>query len=281
MNKTIILLSSIWFGVDDQGILGSNVRINDILTKKGLAFKNVKLVYKEEFNYSKTFKYENNLRYNLNSLTKEIRTILSNSMIPVQIGSDHSSIIASLTAYEDSQNLGVVVLDAHADFNTERTSLSGNVHGMSTWIVTEKNNNKDMTFFNIPEKNIMICGLRDVDSKELKRLKDSEIRTFNSNIELRLNDYEQSLSNFISEYDNIHLSLDLDVLDPFVFPAVSVPVNGGLKYQELKTILVEIFSTGKVTSIDIVEFNVIRDVEKKSEKLLSSLIDFILQLANQ
>ena len=196
---------------------------------------------------------------------------------PLFLGGDHSISIGTIGGVSHDQPTGLIWIDAHADFNTPTTSPSGNIHGMPLAVLTGEG---DENLVNIGRKgrkidpeNVVLLGIRDLDEMEKKRLKKSGISVFT----MRDID-EQGISSVANKalmkflhMKRLHISLDMDALDPVEAPGVGTPVPGGLTYREAHLLMEIIADSGKLTSMDLVEINPILDQANKTAKLAVDL----------
>lgn len=222
--------------------------------------------------------------FNKNLYNEVLRAKQSN-FIPLVIGGDHSiSIASALASIQYEKDMRVIWIDAHTDFNTFDSTPSGNVHGMPLATIT-KNNGYNLTKFHngnyYRNENTVVIGARDIDKTEMEILKKCGIKFFstqevNDNFESVIQD---SLNIALNNTMGVHISIDIDVIDPLIAPGVSVPVKNGISYHKLIEILNHILQfKDKVKSIDIVEFNPNRDQDQKTRRILEDLINyFILQ----
>jgi arginase len=182
------------------------------------------------------------------------------------LGGDHSMSIGTVSGVAHKyDNLGVIWVDAHADINTPETSPSGNIHGMPVAVLLGEGP-KELTHVGYatpklrPEQMVMI-GIRDLDEGEKIRLREKGIAVFTTrDID------EQGMARVslmaidrLRYCDCLHVSLDLDSLDPDVAPGVGTPVPGGLTYREAHLLMEILADTRRVHSMDIVEINPILD----------------------
>ena len=183
-------------------------------------------------------------------------------MIPLVLGGDHSVALGSIAATTQSvRGVGLVWVDAHPDFNTPETTPSGNVHGMTLAIaaglgpapLVRLNGLAPMVH---PER-IAVIGVRSVDAGEYENLRQAGVRVYDS-------DYveQHGIRSTVGEAMNhlssngvrkIHLSVDLDVLDPNYCPGVSTPVAGGFTADELTQLASLVAEMAPIASLDLVE----------------------------
>ena len=205
------------------------------------------------------------------------RAVRSAETITLYLGGDHSMSIGSVKALPDPATTGVIWVDAHADFNTPQSSPSGNIHGMPVAVLAGDGADPLVRIGNgvtVPERNIVQIGIRDVDSAERKRLQASEIAVFT----MRQVDEQgmaaiakQTLAK-LSHCTSLHISLDLDALDPSEAPGVGTAVRGGLTYREAHLLMEILGDSGKVISADVVEVNPILDRGNTTAELAVELV---------
>lgn len=213
-------------------------------------------------------------------LADTVTSALEAKEFPLVLGGDHSIALGSITGvtrvYKD---ISVIWIDAHADFNTEETTPSGNIHGMILAALAGLGNSY-LTGIGgwAPKLNpqkIIIVGARDLDpgERELLRLHQVHVLTM-SDIDQRGISHvmHEALSLAGKASDGIHLSLDMDALDPVHAPGVGTPVRGGLTYREAHMIMELIADSGHLIGMDVVEVNPILDRENATALLAVELI---------
>lgn len=234
---------------------------------------------------------KNNLKKNiipLNKFNEELYSKVKNSkeekIFPITIGGDHSIAIASaLASIEYEKSLGIIWVDTHPDFNTFKTTTSGNIHGLPLATVTNNNGDELTKFHNgnyFKNENTVIIGARDIDPLEQVNLSNAKIKVYSTkdvkskNIR---NIVEKAIEIATKNTNGIHISIDIDVLDPLIAPGISVGFENGLSKEELFEII-DIFleNKGKIKSIDIVEFNPKTDIDNKTLKITVELIKRII-----
>lgn len=197
---------------------------------------------------------------------------------PLFVGGDHSiavGTVAAVTRHDDP--MGLIWIDAHGDINTPDTSPSGNIHGMPLAILMGDGHkslvNVGRPGPKIQPENVVMIGLRDLDPVEKKRLKHSGISVFT----MRDID-EQGISSVANKavmkcahLKRIHLTVDMDALDPLEAPGVGTPVPGGITYREAHLLMEILADSKKLTSMDLVEINPILDVANKTAGLAVEL----------
>ncbi len=227
--------------------------------------------------------------HRLAAVTKVCQTIYEETLhcrnqheFALFLGGDHSISIGSVSAATERHSIGLLWLDAHADFNTPETSPSGNVHGMSVaalcgWGAPELVN-LGRPGQKMSPAHVVYIGLRDIDSEEAVALRRSGVLIFSMHEIDGLGIFtvgRQALLR-LNHLDEIHVSLDLDFLDPDEAPGVGTPVPGGVTYREAHLLMEMLAETGKVTSMDVVEVNPILDTRNRTAELAVGLVASIL-----
>ena len=208
-----------------------------------------------------------------------VKQTLQAHEFPLVLGGDHSIALGSISGVAGvHKNVGVIWLDAHADFNTEETTPSGNIHGMILASLAGLGNKRLSHIAGWSPKlntqKIVIVGARDLDAGEKELLRANAIHVFTmSDIDRRgIRDImEQTLAIAGKDNQGIHLSLDMDGLDPSVAPGVGTPVRGGLSYREAHLAMELISDSDQLGSMDVVEVNPILDRENATALLAVEL----------
>ena len=210
--------------------------------------------------------------------------IVRDGRIPVVLGGDHSlaagSIAGVATALaERGERLGVIWLDAHADLNTPESTLSGNVHGMP---VAHLLGHGDAGMASIASpapalrpEHLVIIGARDLDQAER-----THAREYGVTIYTMRDIDERGLRTILAEAiakvsegtTGLHVSLDLDFVDPRDAPGVGTPVRGGVTYREAHLAMETLWDSGRVVSLDLVEVNPVLDSYNQTAELAVELM---------
>ena len=201
----------------------------------------------------------------------------------IYLGGDHSISIGSIAAAAQyDEDVGVIWIDAHADFNTPQSSPSGNIHGMPVAALigegAEQLVNVGYPGPKLQAAHIVQIGIRDLDAAERQRLAQSGISVFTMrNLdELGMAAIARQALNRLRHLKRIHISLDMDSLDPDEAPGVGTPVPGGLSYREAHLLMEILGDNGRVQSLDIVEINPILDDRNKTAELAVQLAASLL-----
>ncbi|MGM0604864.1 MAG: arginase [Halobacteriota archaeon] len=210
-------------------------------------------------------------------LADEVSDTIGHGETPLVLGGDHSVAIGSLAGSSRDDTIGAVWFDAHADINTPESSQSGNVHGMPLAAALGIGTFGDIEWANAPqlsESNVVLVGIRDVDEAEASILEDRDVRLFTmSDIDERgITDVTNEALDIATEgVDGVHVSLDLDWLDPNEAPGVGTPVRGGVTYREAHSAMELLAARDVIRSFDLVEVNPILDEHNETAELATEL----------
>lgn len=216
-------------------------------------------------------------------LASQVEKIASAGDFPLILGGDHSIVLGSLAgmgavAKSNNKRLGVLYVDAHGDFNDTETSPSGNIHGeclaASAGIGLKELTNLYYEGQKVDPKNICFVGCRDLDPGEKILMKKAGVTVFTmSDIERQGFPaiIRQVIVFFKTHADMVHVSFDMDVLDPMFAPGTGIPLPGGLTNREALLLMEEMYSLGLVTSAEIVEVNPILDIRNQTAILAVTL----------
>jgi arginase len=200
------------------------------------------------------------------------------------LGGDHTIAIGSISGLTCSQELGVLWLDAHGDSNTPQSSLTGNVHGMPLSVLLGHGHaelvNVGRTGAKLRPENVVLVGVRDFDASEkifLNKL-GVHILTMRDIDERGMGKVMQEALHHLRHCRQLHVSLDMDCLDPQTAPGVGTPCPGGITYREAQLAMEIIADTGKCNSLDLVEINPVLDHGNKTAQVA---VDLALSLAGK
>ncbi|MGN2254217.1 arginase [Frateuria sp. GZRe12] len=213
-----------------------------------------------------------------------VRQELQAGRVPVMLGGDHCLAIGSISAVADhcrdtGRKLRVLWLDAHADFNTADATPSGNIHGMPVAclcgngpdVLTSIGNHRPATSPHVFRQ----VGIRSVDDDEKKLVLEAGMKIFDmrhiDEVGMKRT-MEEALAD-IDEGTHLHVSFDVDFLDPSIAPGVGTTVRGGPTYREAQLCMEMIADTGRLGSLDIVELNPAYDKRNQTGKLAVDLVE--------
>lgn len=210
------------------------------------------------------------------------RTCMDAGDFGIFLGGDHSMSIGSIAAAAQDGPVGVIWIDAHGDINIPETSPSGNIHGMPVACLLgdgpESLVNIGYPGRKITPAHIVQIGIRDLDPREKQRLLESGISVYTMRHvdELGLANVARRALERLRHLPRIHVSLDMDSLEPDEAPGVGTPVPGGLTYREAHLLMEILGDSGRVASLDVVEINPILDEANRTAKLAVGLIASLL-----
>jgi len=254
-------LKRIGWGVEDYGNL-------EVPVPETREIKNTRLKYLEEI-----------VAIN-ERLHRIVAQAIKDGVIPLILGGDHSLGIGTLAGLALSErSFGLIWFDTHGDYNSLDTTASGNIHGMPL-AVANGIGAQELTSIGgvqkkLREENTVIIGAREMDPEEKEMLRQSKIRVFT------MRDIDQmGMTEVVNQgikiasqgTDGIHVSFDLDVIDPEEAPGVGTPVPGGITYREAHLAMELLADSKLITSMDVVEVNPILDNHNKTAKLAVGLI---------
>ena len=217
------------------------------------------------------------------SVCRRIRASVTDALadgeFPLVLGGDHSIAIGTAGGAAREQSLGVVWFDAHGDFNTPKTTPSGNVHGMSLAALLGRGEFADAEWAVAPSidpSNVALVGTRALDDRERVALRESDVSVFTMyDIDERGAPavVDEALDIATADTDGIHVSLDMDVLDPDEAPGVGTPVRGGVTYREAHSAMEAVADRlDSVRSMEVVEVNPVLDTHNRTAELAVELV---------
>ena len=269
----------------DGAALGPEILTEDLINKK---VDNIHIIHadedgkeKEKDNKKKNLKKLN--EFNIELYNRVLKSI-DEKKFPLTIGGDHSLVIASaLASIKKNQNLGIIWIDAHGDYNTFKTTITGNIHGLPLAVIDgyEKMYLADFhngSFYN--SKNTVIVGGRDIDPLEQENLKDAGVTVFTTE-EIHKRGMKAVMEDAIkiacNNTNGMHISYDLDVIDPVICPGVSVSAKNGINLEEAYEAVDEIIKyKDKLKSLDLVEYNPLKDIDNKTKVIAKTILESLI-----
>ncbi len=197
---------------------------------------------------------------------------------PLVLGGDHSIAVGTIAGLLDTRDsVGVLWVDAHGDINTPETSPSGNVHGMPVAVILGETQLFQELGWNerrVDRRRLVLFGIRTLDPGERARLRELDIRVFTmSEIDqVGVKAAVEEAIRILGGPGGIHLSVDMDAMDPLQAPGVGTPWPGGLSYREAHLAMELLAASGEVASMEVVEVNPITDHENQTGKFAEELI---------
>jgi len=257
-------LTALGYQVHDQGNIAIGIKECQIITNRRL-------------------KYMHEIVRTAEILSKQVELSLERHHLPLCIGGDHSLALGSITgvaAYcrKHDRKLGVIWLDAHADANTDKTTPSGNIHGMVVSAALGVGH-PELTGIGgfspkLDPRHFAVVGVRSIDPGEKKNIQQLELPVYTmTDVDRRgMDAVMKDVLRRLKAVDHIHVSFDLDSVDPTVAAGVGTPVTGGLTYREAHLCMETIAEQGGLHSMDVVEVNPILDIKNQSARLASELV---------
>jgi arginase len=215
-----------------------------------------------------------------------VTTELAMGRVPLLMGGDHCLAIGSISAVarqcrQERKNLRVIWLDAHTDVNTEAISPSGNIHGMPVACLLGHGPAELVGWSGeraaLEAGNIDFIGIRSVDAEEKHAIRLLGLQVFDMR-HIDEHGMRNTMTEVLQDVDDdthLHVSFDLDCLDPMEAPGVGTGVRGGPTYREMQLCMEMIADTGRLGSIDVVEINPALDVRNRTAELA---VEFIRSL---
>ncbi|MFC6835586.1 arginase [Halomarina ordinaria] len=209
-------------------------------------------------------------------LADRVADALVEGAFPLVLGGDHSIAVGTVGGSARDADVGVVWFDAHGDFNTPGTSPSGNVHGMPLAALLGEGEFADEPWAHAPgvdPANVALVGVRSLDDAEREALAATEVTVYTMpDIDERgiIEVTEEAFDVAGRAADGVHVSLDLDWLDPDEAPGVGTPVRGGVTYREAHAAM-EVVSRRDLRTMEVVEVNPILDQHNRTAELAVEL----------
>ena len=256
----------------------SHNNINNIVTVK---YSNVVKEYQND-NKKKNLQEVN--KFN-KQLYNEVLSSLNNEKFPITIGGDHSLAIASaLASIKKYSNLGIIWFDSHGDYNTFDTTITGNIHGLPLAVITNYEKRELSEFHNgnfYNPQNTVIVGARDIDDPlEIENLREAGVTVFSTK------DVQKQGADVITKKafeiasnntNGVHVSFDIDLIDPKIAPGVSVPATNGINLEEANKMIETIIKKKNIVkSVDLVEYNPNFDIDNKTKIIAMNILNKLL-----
>ena len=202
----------------------------------------------------------------------------------ITIGGDHAVSWGSISGVlKHNPEVGIIYLDAHGDCNISERSASHHIHGMHMAYLMGFGEDKYVGRYTenlLPVENILYVGARSLDPYEVELIKEQGISRITCDvIKSDMIQVLDTINDFMSRFKQIHVSLDIDVLDPSIAPGTGVPEVGGITEEALHEVLDFILKKcDKVMSLDLVEYNPLLDMEERTDRVVLKLVKTISSL---
>jgi arginase len=217
-------------------------------------------------------------------IARKIERVVGLEHFPLVLGGDHSIAVGTFSgiaafARQHGRKTGLLWIDAHGDINTPDTSPSGNIHGMPLAVLLGFGPSELISIGGgcpkVDPANVALVGVRSLDTGEKQRLKETGVQVHTMSDIDRHGVHrvmKKALARVTDGTDYVHVSFDLDAVDPTVAPGVGTPVKGGLDYREAHLIMEVIADAGVMTSLEMVEVNPILDQGNASAAFAVELV---------
>ena len=210
------------------------------------------------------------------------RQAIADGALPIFVGGDHSIAAGTVGGVTHDEPCGVLWIDAHGDCNTPETSPSGNLHGMPLAALlghgADQLVNLGRQGPKLQPNQVILIGIRDLDREERAFIKQSGmgVYTMHEIDERGIATVAKEALTRLSYFSRLHISLDMDSLDPTAAAGVGTPVKGGLSYRETHLLMEIIAANATVGSIDVVEINPILDNKNQTSEVADEMIASLL-----
>jgi len=219
------------------------------------------------------------------ALAAAVQRVIRRGHFPLVLGGDHSIAVGTVSGIAAwgrarGKRLGVLWVDAHSDINTPGTSPSGNVHGMPLAALLGLGPGTltgiGGRFRKVLPENVALVGIRSVDEGERTHLRRLGVHVYTMadidrhGIHIVM---EKAIENVTHQTDLVHVSFDLDSVDPSLAPGVGTPVKGGLDYREAHLVMESLADAGVMSSLELVEVNPILDDRNRSAEFAVELVE--------
>lgn len=214
----------------------------------------------------------------------KVERIVAKGHFPLVLGGDHSISVGTVSAIagaasREGKKVGLLWVDAHGDINTPETSPSGNIHGMPVAALLGEGPDELISIGGavpkVDPRNVAMVAIRSLDEGEKLRLKryGIEVHTMSEVDRIGIDEVmKMALARVGDGTDRVHVSFDLDAVDPTVAPGVGTPVKGGLDYREAHFLMEMLSASGVMTSLEVVEANPILDDRNASAAFAVELV---------
>lgn len=284
----------LFYGSDKKGVdLGPDKlrenKIVDVIKNNHHIIHDLGNIYVPSVNTDEKYSSDANMKYlspivDVNTdLAKQVYDSLKSNCFPFVVGGDHSLGIGSIAGVSKYyKNIAVIWVDAHGDINTDKTSDTGNVHGMplAASMGFGSSSLTDIYYkgIKVNPKNVFIIGARSLDNGEKNLTIQKHLNVYstedvkNKGIDTILDEIHKKISE--NNVDAIHLSFDIDCLDPTLVPGTGTPVSNGMNLDDAKYLIKYLMETDLVKSMDLVELNTLLDKGNTTTELVMGLVDW-------
>ena len=271
----------------DGAYLGSVQLINDV---GGFFEGDISIIKQDEgIIKSRNLSDRKKNKYEIDKLNKVFyQTIMSKKnedLFTIVIGGDSSvSIPSALATSKKNEKIGLIVISAHTDYNTFDSTVSGNINGLTNATINGYKNEELRDFYDgdiIQASKSVIVGVRDIDEWEKDNVKYSNVNVIDQNTLLEKgieNSINEAFEIALTKTKAVHVIFNMDIFDPDISPGVSVPSIDGLSEEDGMNIIIEILKhIDDIEGFDLVEYNSLRDVNRKTEQIAINIISRVIK----
>lgn len=282
MNK--IVVTPQWYGAYKKGPDVGALRLAELFEKEGLAEQALIPVPDENSGDDLLMPFFNAIDKVNSNICDAVYSALSSGNKVITIGGDHAVSWGSISGVlKHNPEVGIIYLDAHGDCNISERSASHHIHGMHMAYLMGFGEDKYVGRYTenlLPVENILYVGARSLDPYEVELIKEQGISRITCDvINSDMIQVLDTINDFMSRFRQIHVSLDIDVLDPSIAPGTGVPEVGGITEEALHEVLDFILKKcDKVKSLDLVEYNPLLDMEERTGRVVQKLVKTISSL---
>ena len=278
------IVAPLWYGAYKKGPEVGALRLADLFKEEGLSeqsFVSVPNVGPGEDHCMPFFDAIDKVNSNI---CDAVFSALSSGNKVITIGGDHAISWGSISGVlKHNPEVGIIYLDAHGDCNISERSASHHIHGMHMAYLMGFGEDKYVGRYTenlLPVENILYVGARSLDPYEVELIKEQGVSRITCDvINSDMIQVLDTISDFMSRFKQIHVSLDIDVLDPSIAPGTGVPEVGGITEEALHEVLDFILTkSDQVKSLDLVEYNPLLDIEERTDRVVQTLVKTISSL---
>lgn len=263
---TDIIMCPLSYGADKAGLEHGPTQLMGRYPELASRIRFISVARKPENFSSANLKFVNTIASTCTIVAETVSFSIGEGHIPIVLGGDHALAMGSIKGAMDHYgDIGVLWVDAHADMNTHETTHSGNIHGMPLAALMGYGHPKLTGLHNemkMNPENVVLFGSRDVEEGEAELISITGLKEypFQRVDEMGFdNALDEAIEYLAGRVKHLHLSLDLDSINPDYIMGVSTPVAGGFKVASIVDLIRKVISRFEVTSVDIVEYNPLHD----------------------
>lgn len=278
------IVAPLWYGAYKKGPEVGALRLADLFKEERLSeqsFVSVPIVGPGEDHCMPFFDAIDKVNSNI---CDAVFSALSSGNKVITIGGDHAVSWGSISGVlKHNPEVGIIYLDARGDCNISERSASHHIHGMHMAYLMGFGEDKYVGRYTknlLPVENILYVGARSLDPYEVELIKEQGISRITCDvINSDMIQVLDTINEFMSRFRQIHVSLDIDVLDPSIAPGTGVPEVGGITEEALHEVLDFILTNSdQVKSSDLVEYNPLLDIEERTDRVVQKLVKTISSL---